>query len=51
MHFSIRLYQRFPVHCSVTSHAGPFQGQDIVWIFEVLEARRWQEPFSSFGCQ
>jgi two-component system response regulator HydG len=49
--FTLRLYQRFPVHCSVTYHAGPFQGEGIVWIWDVLEARRWQEPFSSFGCQ
>jgi hypothetical protein len=27
MPFSIRPYRRFPVHCSVTYNAGPFQGQ------------------------
>ena len=31
MPFSIRLYQRFPVHCPVTYNAGPFQGQGTVW--------------------
>jgi PilZ domain len=29
--FTLRLYQRFPVHCSVTYNAGPFQGQGTVW--------------------
>jgi hypothetical protein len=27
MPFSIRPLRRFPVQCSVTSNAGPFQGQ------------------------
>lgn len=31
MPFTVRLYQRFPVQCSVTYHAGPFQGQGTVW--------------------
>ena len=31
MPFTLRLYQRFPVHCSVTYHAGLFQGQGTVW--------------------
>ncbi|MGH7181548.1 MAG: PilZ domain-containing protein, partial [Nitrospiraceae bacterium] len=31
MPFSIRSFQRFPVHCPVTYHAGPFQGQGTVW--------------------
>ena len=31
MPFSIRPYQRFPVHCSVTYNAGPFQGQGTMW--------------------
>jgi len=31
MPFSLRLPQRFPVHCAVTYNAGPFQGQGIVW--------------------
>ena len=31
MPFSIRPYRRFPVHCSVTYNAGPFQGQGTVW--------------------
>ena len=31
MPFSIRSFQRFPVHCSVTYNAGPFQGQGTVW--------------------
>ena len=33
MPFSIRPYRRFPVHCAVTYHAGPFQGQGTVWNF------------------
>lgn len=31
MPFSIRPYRRFPVHCSVTYNAGPFQGDGTVW--------------------
>ena len=31
MPFSIRHFRRFPVHCSVTYHAGPFQGHGTVW--------------------
>jgi hypothetical protein len=31
MPFTLRLYQRFPVHCPVTYNAGPFQGQGTVW--------------------
>ena len=31
MPFSIRPYRRFPVQCSVTYDAGPFQGQGTVW--------------------
>ena len=31
MPFTLRLYQRFPVLCSVTYNAGPFQGQGTVW--------------------
>jgi hypothetical protein len=31
MPFSIRPYRRFPVHYTVTYHAGPFQGQRTVW--------------------
>ena len=31
MAFSIRAYRRSPVQCSVTYHAGPFQGQGTVW--------------------
>lgn len=31
MPFSIRAYQRLPVYCSVTYHAGPFQGQGTIW--------------------
>jgi hypothetical protein len=33
MPFSVRLYQRFPVHGSVTYNAGPVQGQGTVWNF------------------
>ena len=35
MPFSIRLYQRFPVYCSVTYQAGLFQGQGTVWNFSL----------------
>jgi len=31
MPFSIRPFRRFPVHCSVSYNAGPFQGQGTVW--------------------
>lgn len=30
MPFSIRPLRRFPIQCSVTDNAGPFQGQGIV---------------------
>ena len=33
MPLSIRLYQRFPVYCSVTYHAGLLQGRGTVWNF------------------
>ena len=31
MPFSIRLYRRFPVQCSVIYNAVPFQGQGTIW--------------------
>jgi len=31
MPFSIRSFRRFPVQCSVTYNAGPFQEQGTVW--------------------
>ena len=31
MPFSIRPLRRFPVQCSVTYNAGPFQGQGTIW--------------------
>ena len=31
MPFSIRPFRRFPVHCAVTYHAGPFQCQGTIW--------------------
>ncbi len=31
MPFSTRPFRRFPVQCSVTYNAGPFQGQGTVW--------------------
>jgi hypothetical protein len=36
MPFTLRLYQRFPVHCSVTYHTGLFQGQGTVWNFSLI---------------
>ena len=35
MTFTLRLYQRFPVHGSVTYHVGLSQGQGIVWNFSL----------------
>ena len=35
MPFSLRLYQRFPVYCSVTYHAGLIQGRGTVWNFSL----------------
>ena len=35
MPFTLRLHQRFPVHCAVTYHAGTFQGQGTVWNFSL----------------
>ena len=31
MPFTLRLFRRFPMQCSVTYHAGPFQEQGTVW--------------------
>jgi hypothetical protein len=31
MPFALHSYRRFPVQCSVTYNAGPFQGQGTVW--------------------
>ena len=31
MPFTLRPFHRFPVHCAVTYHAGPFQGQGTIW--------------------
>ena len=31
MPFTLRPYRRFPVQCSVTYNAGPFQGQGTAW--------------------
>jgi hypothetical protein len=41
MPFTLRLYQRFPVHCSVTYHTGLFQGQGTVWNFSLFG---WKIP-------
>ena len=35
MPFSIRPFRRFPVCCTVTYHAGLFEGQGIVWNLSV----------------
>ena len=35
MPFSLRLYQRFPVYCSVTYHADLLQGQGTIWNFSL----------------
>ena len=39
MSFRLRPSCRFPVHCSVTYNAGPFQGQGTVW---VLSCTGWR---------
>ena len=39
MPFTTRPYRRSPVQCSVTYHAGPFQGQGTVWN---LSLNRWK---------
>jgi len=39
MPYTLRLYQRFPVHCSVTYHAGLFQGQGTIWNFSCIAWR------------
>lgn len=39
MPFSIRPYRRFPVQCSVTYTAGPFQGQGTDWNFSLSDLR------------
>ncbi|HEV8328748.1 MAG TPA: PilZ domain-containing protein [Nitrospiraceae bacterium] len=31
MPFTIRRFRRFPVQCSVSYNAGPFQGQGTIW--------------------
>jgi hypothetical protein len=36
MPFSLRLYQRFPVYCSVTYHADLLQGQGTIWNFSLI---------------
>jgi hypothetical protein len=36
MPFTLRLYQRFPVHGSVTYHAGLVQGQGTVWNLSLM---------------
>ncbi len=33
MPFVLRPFRRFPVQCSVTCNAGPFQGQGTIWNF------------------
>jgi hypothetical protein len=35
MPFLIRPFRRFPVHCAVTYHAGPFQDQGTIWNFSL----------------
>ncbi len=35
MPFTLRLYQRFPMHCAVTYRAGLVQGQGTVWNFSL----------------
>lgn len=31
MPFTIRPYWHFPMHCAVTYHTGPFQGDGTIW--------------------
>ncbi|MGH7486738.1 MAG: PilZ domain-containing protein, partial [bacterium] len=35
MPFVIRPYRRFPLHCAITYHAHPLQGQGTVWNFSM----------------
>ncbi len=35
MPLTLRSFRRFPVHCAVTYHAGPFQGQGTIWNFSL----------------
>ena len=39
MPFSIRPHRRFPVQCSATYDAGPFQGQGTIWNLSCTEWR------------
>ena len=36
MPFTLRLNQRFPVHCSVTYRAGLVQGKGTIWNFSLI---------------
>jgi hypothetical protein len=36
MPFTLRLYQRFPMHCSVTFRAGLVQGKGTIWNFSLI---------------
>ena len=44
MPFSIRLYRRFPVQCSVTYNASPFQGQGTEWNLPVSDKQLSRYP-------
>lgn len=39
MAFAMRPYRRFLLQCSVTYHAGPFQGLGTVWILSLTGFR------------
>jgi hypothetical protein len=49
MPFSIRPFRRFPVQCSVTYHAGSFQGQGTVGIFHVQVGVSQETPHAAKG--
>jgi hypothetical protein len=46
MHFSIRPFPRFSVHCSVACNNGPFQSQDTVWNWDEIATRMTSDQVS-----
>jgi hypothetical protein len=39
MHFSIRPFPRFSIHCPVACNNGSFQSQDTVWNWDEIATR------------